>query len=59
MNLPDWIAIGTTYAEPCPECGAPLESAYVRAPDVQDHWRGVPALACSDACGYARADGVR
>ena len=55
-SVTDWVAV-TSDPEPCPECGADLESGYVRAPNEQAHWRGVEALVCADGCGYARRDG--
>ena len=49
-----WLA-ATTEERTCPECGAPLEPGYIRAPADQDHWRGIPAEVCSEDCGYAEA----
>lgn len=50
-STPRWVT-GSANEEVCPDCGAPLEQGYVRAPNVQDHWRGVQAMVCSDECGY-------
>lgn len=41
-------------AERCPECDGWMTEDYVRAPSLQDHWRGIRAMVCED-CGYARA----
>ena len=55
-SVESWVSV-TRNPPTCPECGADLESGYVRAPNEQDHWRGVKALVCEDECGYAERDG--
>lgn len=42
----------------CPECGGVLERDYVRAPHLQDHWRGVPADVCTECDYYEYAESV-
>ena len=37
----------------CPECGAELDEDYVRAPSLQNHWRGVLADVCPE-CDYTK-----
>lgn len=50
MSLWDFLPADPS-PQSCPECGGDLEEDWVRAPSVQDHWRGVPALTCED-CDY-------
>lgn len=51
-----WVAVTRQENKrQCPECDdGELEEGYARDPGFQSHWRGVPALVCTnDDCGYA------
>lgn len=59
MDLTRWaqrfpFAVGADYCPDCREEGETvvLEDDYVRDPDTQGHWRGVPARVCPE-CDYA------